>query len=88
MSSKKRIEDEAGYQTALDYLTEHGPILDDPLPDPKHDIEKIKRIYTVTEQRIHEYKRGKMVLKYPGLRKIYTDLGKEFQEFPPEKEGE
>ncbi|ASA22028.1 hypothetical protein [Paenibacillus donghaensis] len=81
MSSKKRIEDEAGYQTALDYLTEHGPILDDPLPDPKHDIEKIKRIYAVTEQRIHEYKRGQMVLSDPGRRKTYEAAGVEVQEF-------
>lgn len=84
MSSKKRIEDEEGYKTAIDYLTEHGPILDDPLPDPKHDIEKIKRIYAVTEQRIHEYKRGQMVLLYPSLKKVYKAAGVEYQEFKRE----
>ncbi|MEK3718923.1 hypothetical protein [Paenibacillus sp. FSL R7-0333] len=81
MSSKKRIVDEEGYQTAIDYLTEHAPILDDPLPDPKYDIEKIKKIYAVTEQRIHEYRRGQMLLLHPYLKKIYKAAGVEYQEF-------
>lgn len=87
MSSKKRIEDEEGYQTALDFLTEHGPILDDPLPDPKHDIEKIKRIYEITEQRIHEYKRGQMVLEDPTRKAFFEKVGVSFQEFESKEGG-
>lgn len=87
MSSNGRIADEAAYQKSLDWMVSKAVILDDPLQSPE-DKSKLQRTYDFVEQRIHEYKRGKMVLMYPGLRKIYQDAGKAFQEFPPEKEGE
>ncbi|MBW4083588.1 hypothetical protein [Paenibacillus sp. S150] len=87
MSSSGRIEDEEAYEKSLAWLVEKAELLSDPLTLTTEERSKLQRTYDFVEQRIHEYKRGHMVLLYPYLREIYKAAGVEYQEFTsPRKE--
>lgn len=86
MSSKGRIVDEEAYENSLAWMVEKSVVLEDPLLD-NEERKRIQRAYDFVEQRIHEYKRGQMLITDPGRIKLYKAAGVTYQEFEP-KEGE
>lgn len=87
MSSKGRIEDEQAYEKSLAWLVEKAELLQDPLTLTAAERIKLQRTYDFVEQRIHEYKRGQMILTDPSLRKVYEAAGVEVQEFKSKGKG-
>lgn len=84
MSSKGKIVDEAGYQKSLEWMVLKAAELDDPLLEPAERA-KLQKTYNFVEQRLREYRRGELVLKYPDLRRIFAELGEVVQELEPQQ---
>lgn len=81
MSSERRIRDDRGYEDTLAWMVKQSKLLMDPLTLSAAQRKELQQKYDFWEQRIHEYKRGQMVLLYPNLKKVYKAAGVEYQEF-------
>ncbi|OMC99146.1 hypothetical protein MKX34_26535 [Paenibacillus sp. FSL R5-0636] len=81
MSKDGRIPDDEAYENSLAWLFEKAKLLDDPLTLAAEERHKLQRTYDFVEQRIHEYKRGQMLLADPGRIKLYKAAGVSYQEF-------
>jgi glucan phosphorylase len=77
---QKKIEDEAAYEKSLSWMIKTSIDLEDPLLDPAKKV-KLRIIYDFVDQRIHEYKRGQMLIADPGRIKLYKAAGVAYQEF-------
>ncbi|CAH1058802.1 hypothetical protein [Paenibacillus pseudetheri] len=81
MSKDGRIPDDEAYENSLAWLVEKAKLLDDPLTLAAEERQKLQRTYDFVEQRIHEYKRGQMLLTDPVRIKLYKAAGVAYQEF-------
>lgn len=81
MNKDRRIRDDEGYENTLKWMVEKSRLLRDPLTLSAAQRKELQQKYDFWEQRIHEYKRGQIVLIDPGFKKIYKAAGVEYQEF-------
>lgn len=87
MSGNRNIPNDEAYEKTLVWMRKKAKLLLDPLTLSAAERKALQQKYDFWEQRIHEYKRGQMVLLYPSLKKIYKAAGVEYQEFTsPRKE--
>ncbi|GIP38597.1 hypothetical protein J31TS4_18770 [Paenibacillus sp. J31TS4] len=79
--SGKQIQSEDEYKKALDWLVLTAAELADPLKDmPPEERQKKRLIYDRTSELVTRYRRGELVRDFPGLRKIYAEIGYSFNE--------
>lgn len=77
----KLIQNDEQYDKAQAALLDMAAKLDDPLSDMlQADRDKMNRIYDKTADLMRYYRRGKLVLEFPGLREKYAILEQDFQE--------
>ncbi|MDO3681961.1 hypothetical protein [Paenibacillus ehimensis] len=82
----KRIENDEQYKKALDWLITTAAELAGPLADPladnttKREREKKIAVYERTSEHVRRYRRSEMARMFPGLRKVYRQLGWEIDD--------
>jgi hypothetical protein len=84
----RRIENDEAYEKSLSWLVKKAVELEDPLLDPAEKNE-LQRKYDFVADAVGRYRRGQLVLIFPGLRAIYAQLGWSYDDFapaPPEPE--
>ncbi|MDF9844175.1 MULTISPECIES: hypothetical protein [unclassified Paenibacillus] len=78
----KLIQDDAQYDRAREALLKMAAELDDPLSSmTAEERERKNLIYDRTAESIREYRRSEMVAVFPGLKRVYEELGWPYRDF-------
>ncbi|MDF9845119.1 MULTISPECIES: hypothetical protein [unclassified Paenibacillus] len=78
----KLIQDDAQYDRAREALLKMAAELDDPLSSmTAEERERKNLIYDRTAEAIREYRRSEMVVVFPGLKRVYEELGWPYRDF-------
>lgn len=75
----KRIENDEAYDRSAKWLIDKAQQISDPLID---EAEKTKLMghYDYVDSEMQRYRRGQMINLFPGLRKVYAELGWNYDE--------
>jgi hypothetical protein len=75
----KRIENDEAYNRSAKWLVDKAQQISDPLID-EADKAKAMRQFDYVDSEMLQYRRGQLVKEFPGLRKVYAELGWNYDE--------
>ncbi|MFC3768316.1 hypothetical protein [Paenibacillus sp. GCM10012303] len=75
----KRIETDEAYDRSAKWLVDKAQQISDPLID-EDEKAKLLRHYDYVDSEMQRYRRGQLVKEFPGLRRVYAQLGWSFDE--------
>ncbi|RAV18865.1 hypothetical protein [Paenibacillus contaminans] len=79
----RRIQNDEQYDKSAMWLVQKAGELSDPLMPDAEKSELMKK-YDFVSAEMQRYRRGELAKEYPGLRKIYAELGWVFNDTPAE----
>lgn len=79
--SGKQIQNDQDYDKSLLWMRTTAAELADPLKDIP-DRDKKMKVYDHVSDLCERYNRGRLARQFPGLRKVYAELGWNYDELP------